>query len=244
MLKLLKPYDILSPKVRLGGLFDGGYVLPLSLICNSSELYTYGVGGDISFEKDFVLSTDHKAYCYDHTIDSPQIDSLYSNNIFFKKEGLSGTKQEFTDNFLNHYQQNNSSGLVLLKIDVEFAEYEFFLNSNITKLAELTSGIVVEFHGLDQDQCRYSFTKICLELSEYFVLNHIHANNWGGTFPYEEGIGMFFMRVDIPRVVEMTFVNKKLIKGYQQDHRTYPLLGLDRPNRADVPDIDLYFTKL
>ena len=40
--------------IRLGGYNDGGYLVGLKSILATSTLISFGIGGDIEFEKDFL----------------------------------------------------------------------------------------------------------------------------------------------------------------------------------------------
>ena len=65
---------------------------------------------------------------------------------------------------------------VMFKADVEGAEFEFLLNTDIAELARITTGLVFEFHYL-QDPTRQKDTFECLKrLNEHFLLCHVHGN--------------------------------------------------------------------
>jgi hypothetical protein len=81
MLSYLKPISVKNlPKKRYGKNSDGGYVIIDGL--KYDNLYSYGVGRDLSFEEDFVKRHDLNCYCYDHNVKCcPQRREEYCVNI-------------------------------------------------------------------------------------------------------------------------------------------------------------------
>ena len=62
----LKPkheYDL----IRLGGSFDGGYLVEKKSIEKSESLITLGLGYEWRFEKDYKRKYNKPIHCYDHT---------------------------------------------------------------------------------------------------------------------------------------------------------------------------------
>lgn len=244
MLEQLKIYDVKSPKVRLGNEWDGGYVLPELMLNESKALFTYGVGNDVSFEVDYINKTNNNVYLFDHTIDkiTVSLDSLKS--MVFKKEGLSYEKTEKLDTFFNHYNENKIDGRVLLKIDIEGDEFQYFLKTDIEKLSKLVTGIVVEFHPTEIKVNINNFFEALEKLNKYFYNCHIHANNYGGTVKHvSDG-----MNINLPHIIEMTFINKEIFLNYNNgsepnlDMGDFPTIH-DRKNDLNRPDISLEFLK-
>jgi hypothetical protein len=230
MINQLKVYNV-GEKVRLGSPHDGGYVLSKKAIEVSSCLFSYGIEDDITFDQDYIKLTQNKVYGYDHTInhihtDYPELFTLY-------KKGISGTTQEETGNFLEHYRELGLSNRVLLKIDVEGCEFEWFENTNISELAQVVTGIVIEFHELYNHEFRDRFILILEKLNEYFYIHHVHGNNHSSFFNYNG--------YDIPNVIELSFIPKDLVEGQPElDDQSFPTT-LDAPNNAEVIDFNLEF---
>jgi hypothetical protein len=241
MIELLKLYDIKSPKIRLGNDCDGGYVIPQILLDHSNALFSYGVGSDISFEIDFVKHSNKPSFSYDHTCNEPAIPDEYKNLMVFKKEGLSHKKEEQLDSFFSHYNESGINGEVFLKMDIEEAEFEYFLNTNIKDLSEIVTGMVVEFHPLNREKNWADFFEIVEKLNEYFYHCHLHGNNYAGASVHTE-YGMDFI---LPHVMEMTFINKKFIKedDVTLDMSDYPNPEYDRKNEWAREDHSLSFLK-
>ena len=54
--------------IRLGNRYDGGYLIDEFSIKKSEILISAGIFYDFKFESDYIVFTNNKAYCYDHTI--------------------------------------------------------------------------------------------------------------------------------------------------------------------------------
>lgn len=233
---LITPKKINHKKIRLGPKEDGGYVVSECVLNNIGSLFTYGSGDFISrpenigFEKDFIKAYKKPVYLFDHTVG---IETHKNNLINFFNEGLGFGEK--CDSFFNHYKKLNIKDNVLLKIDIEGAEYDFFENTDILEISKVVSGMCIEFHSLNIKEFRERFINVCANIENLFVLNHIHGNNWGGVFNYNE--------YNVPIVLELSFVNKKISGEYSVCQDDYPVKDLDYPNKAGEGDIDLYFTK-
>ncbi len=73
--KFLKPkheYDL----IRLGGNYDGGYVVEKNSIEKSEGLITLGLGYEWTFEKDYFRQFKKPIHCYDHTVNYSSIKKL------------------------------------------------------------------------------------------------------------------------------------------------------------------------
>lgn len=246
MINKLALYDSIHQKVRIGNRFDGGYVVPLQALTKSNGLYSYGVGNDISFEKEYVDLMERDAYCFDHTIENFTVEPSYQSRLQYLKEGISGVKTDTCNNFLEHYKERQTQGKVLLKADVEGAEYEFLLNTDIAELSKITTGLVIEFHYLPDPKHREEFFECIGRLNQYFLLCHVHGNNYAGNFTYSEKIpnSNYFRQWSIPQVIELSFINKELVPYIKRDTRIYPCSFLDRGNDLSKPDCDLSFLNL
>lgn len=259
MIKELTLFNPKLPKIRLGYPCDGGYVTAIQALCRSEALFSYGISTDISFETDYVEATNKKAYLFDHTIDNITPDPKVSDNMVFTKEGLSGLKQQNTDNFLSHYNkyfQNREeekpcifSGKVLFKCDVEGCEYEFLLNTDMEKMSKATTGLLFEFHNLKDLKTRIYFFECLRKINKYFYLCHVHGNNNADNFDYfEERVcedlnKTYIEKFSIPSDIELSFVNKEIVNFAQKDTKSYPCNFLDRLNNICRPDSDLTFLK-
>lgn len=229
---LLKPFNIHKIKKRIGNQnpekkeYDGGYVVTNYELEKCVALYTYGVGSDISADKEFYKLTNKPCYLYDHTIDGSVV---YNSNLplKFKKEGLGFTPN--CNDFLKHYKENNTEGEVILKIDVEGSEYNYLLNVDLEELEKKVVSLLIEFHELQSEKCQEAFQIIMNKLDKYFVLHHVHANNYG------------IISNNIPSVPELSFINRRHIEKIEEENIKYPIEGLDYPNTYQYDDVCLDF---
>ncbi len=223
-------YDVGSDKLRLGRDSDGGYIINQTLLNNSSKLITLGYGNEDSFEIDWYKKTNTPIDIYDGTCTCQGICNLYP---------------ELLGNTLNYYQQNvgNYSGQIplshiietaptnsLLKVDIEGGEYSVFDNIDLSS----HSGILIEFHNLDNAVNRFKLSSLITNEFSPFLLFHIHANNWTDTFELEEGGIIMF-----PQTIEIYLINKKLVSNSTVDISYYPIDGLDKPNHSGRKEISL-----
>jgi hypothetical protein len=229
-LKLLKPQNVHLNKVRIGPPEDGGYVMPEFVLQNCSALFNYGVGNDIRYEEEFDRMYNKPVYLFDHTIG---VEAWKKGNLEFKPEGL-GYGENCKEVF-EHYTERGIEGDIFLKIDVEGYEYEYFTRSDTSKLGEYVIGLSLEVHWFENEPNKGNLEKILKRLDEHFILCHIHANNWG----YSSNFG----GIEVPVVLELSFINRKYVDRYEPDNQDYPIVGLDIPNNPNLEDIKLNFLK-
>jgi hypothetical protein len=106
-------------------------------------------------------------------------------------------------------------------MDIEGAEYEVFLSTPDSLLNQFRI-MVVEFHYLDWlfDPFSFRLLSSCFDkILEHFNVVHIHPNNCCGSVR----VGS----VEIPRLLEFTFLNKK------RADRGKPLLAFPHVLDAD-----------
>jgi hypothetical protein len=245
---LLKPQNVFLTKKRFGPDEDGGYVMLDFVLENCSAVFAYGVGGDTRFEEDFFTPIYKKpVYLFDHTIrrmdDNPgfhdeqrrywknQEERWESRDCHFFPHGLGF--QEKCKDFIEDYQELNINGEVLLKIDIEGGEYEYFSKVDISKMDPMVMGMILEVHWIGETDNREKLVNILNELNKYFILFHIHGNNWGKCWKFEKQL--------IPETFELSFVNRRFVEKYESDNQEYPINGLDLPNNYRKKDYKLSF---
>jgi GTP:adenosylcobinamide-phosphate guanylyltransferase len=230
MVDVLKIFNV-GDKIRVGNVNDGGYVIPKIVLEDSKSLFSYGINDDIGFDEHYIKLTNKKVYGYDHTIDG--ISTQYPDNFTLYYEGLSSKKTDKTDNFLNHYKNLNINDRVLLKIDVEGCEYEYFEGTDIFEISKITNCVVIEFHSLNKPEIWNRFLNIIKNLNEYYKICHIHGNNWSPIFNFNYNEEIF----DFPEVIEITFINKDMVKFCEVDLNYYPT-EFDNPNKFNEQELN------
>lgn len=250
IIDLLRPQNVFMTKRRLGAPHeDGGYIMADYVLENCVALFTYGVGNDYRYEEDFSSKYKKPSYLFDHTPSSDglalnvledqkrrYVDELKRINelgLHFFPQGLGF--QEKCKDFQENYEELNINGPVLLKIDVEGHEYNYFMNTDMAKLADKVMAIIVEFHWVCTDTNRDLVLKVLNDIEEYFILFHIHGNRWGDIKLLEGRM--------TPETLELSFINKKYVEKCEPDEQNYPIKGLDVSNRPSHPDYQLTFLR-
>jgi len=247
---------------RLGRNMDGGYLVPTAALAASSKLITFGVGPDWSFEQDFLCtSTRNEVFAYDFSVSSYLFFEDACLSLFKNLSGKSNLHQlhirlkryidwlkfrkerrfHFYENRV--YDRNQFSDCItvdevfgsfksepdfsiILKCDIEGGEYR--IGEQILKYSEKISCIIMELH--DIGPLFPVFKELCLKINANFVVSHIHPNNSSG---YNE--------TSFPDVVEISFLNKSLVKDVRPPSRECALHRDDRPCDPRLPEISLSF---
>jgi len=216
---LIRPFILEGDLIRYGNKSDGGYIVNKKYLNLSNVLYTYGVGGEVSFERDLLIDfPNYNIHLYDHTINEFPI---LQGKVFNHKEGLSSEKQNDCDNFLNHIKINNDEkNNILLKIDVEGEELSYFQKVDLIHFNNVAQ-MILEFH-LDKGTV-IDFINSINNINTYFYCIHVHGNNHGNL--------MIVDNQEFPIVLECTFINKSFVEETPiLSHKDYPIEGLDFSN--------------
>lgn len=241
---------------RLGSKHDGGYVVTDDIISNTDLIVGLGVGTNWDFERDVHKLTGCPVHSYDHTV---KFHSLFRHALrempyFIRKPGkeilrnillpprflyfFSGKNRQFREKVADDskigtdsatiFSRLPDSGSVFIKMDIEGWEYAV-LNS-VKHLYDRISGLVVVLHHLDKPE--HVADLQIHAFKEYFDIVHVHANNHSA-----------LDKDGRPRVLEMTFENKRLSGNNEQESSyEYPIEGLDSPNFTYLADYKLEFT--
>jgi len=240
-------FDTEYKKVRIGDKKDGGYVLLDNISHQTEILYSYGVETNSSFEDEFCKKYNCRAILFDHTVDKPAEDN---NDFLFVKEGLSHIKKENFDTLENHLNRYSNPIHKTLKMDVEWSEWDVFDTMSDNVLSGFDQ-ILCEFHMipvkyLDKHspyftgfhQCVYhgindilkeKYSRVLNKVQENYYIYHVHINN---SIPCVD-----FNGEEVPPLLEVSMVNKNLVKDPRYTIQDFPVDGLDFPNKTDRPDI-------
>lgn len=257
-LRIFHPIEVTGLR-RMGNVFDGGYIVHLRSIDDADCLVNYGVGYNTEFEKDFYRITGKRTLAFDPTLKeiNPIIQKLKAGQIipFLRhlknrvtwgwrekqlrryrikifEEGIASANSAKYKSLAYHY---NKFGLydkkIILKIDVEGAEYDVFSDQVVYKLLENCVQLIVEFHEISKNLEK--LISIMEHISQTHSLIHIHHNNHTGTFIYEGK--------NVPDAIEVTFLSNDYIPEKKYSTVTYPIAGLDSPCHKHKRDIALDF---
>ena len=231
-LRRMEPYNLLGyEKIRIGRDNDGGYVM-IDDFVGVEAAYSIGINDDVSWDN-AIADRGIPVFQYDHTIAAApaQRPEFHWQKLGLAahesiSESLTSLRAEIAKN--KHGNSNN----LLLKIDIEDAEWDVFSLIEAQTLRRFRQ-IAVEFHNLHTLSNNERATKMIRALSSLAVDHrpvHVHANN--------NGEWAILGSIPIPTVLELTFVRRDADKHFVTNSDTFPG-RLDMPNRTDRPDMPL-----
>lgn len=188
--KVLKPFKCLD-LVRLGKVYDGGYLVNKHDVLKSTQLVTFGIGQDFSFEEQFYSINQCPIIAYD---DSSLVETNVNYQTFFTGNNVHvKSKVDITnvETIISQLPENT-----FLKCDIEGGEYE--LLDVVIRNSKLFSGMVFEFHDIHKYESINELMCFISKVNQKLV--HIHINNY-----------MYYKVGDepnqqiIPDVVELVF---------------------------------------
>jgi len=121
---------------------------------------------------------------------------------------------------------------LLLKIDVESAEWKIFAEEPVENMKKFRE-IVVEYHWIHEVENHKLYLDAVKQIENAgFAVAHMHGNNYGG--PMQD-----FGDFSIPDVIEVTYIQKP--EAGCAANIPYKVAGLDMPNSnnpnwAEMPD--------
>lgn len=254
MFKLLKIYNVGFEKIRVGPNRDGGYILLNEHSKKVNNLLSFGVEDNIDFEIDFNKRYKPKlTKLYDHTVKKlPK-----KNNFIFKKKGLGiniSKNFETLESITKNFDDNN-----ILKMDIEYDEWEVFENANTNTLKKFKQ-IIVEFHlfFLDENDVdannkltpyfkqfskdNYNkinkfllkkYENVFKKLIMNFTIFHISANN---SLPIKK-----IFKTKFPQLLELSLVRNDLVKKKKLFKGSLPIKYLDYPNKYYKDDLKNFY---
>jgi len=233
LLNRLRPQDNGHNLIRIGGLGDGGYLLPDDL-SGIGELFSPGSNQLSNFEKDIA--------------DRWKIKSFICDSIEEKPTDLSPF-QDFTPSWVGPYsdgekfisledwvrEKSQASGDLLLQMDIEGAEFQTLISTPLETLNRFRI-IVIEIHFLEALKNRWAFELVYApffnKILQQFDVIHLHPNNCCGLWNYGE--------FQYPRIIELTLHRK------DRSRHLRPLATskheLDYPCVNTNPEISMIFS--
>ena len=163
---------------RLGRDNDGGYIMLDDFDHDDKIAYSFGICDDVSWDKD-IASRGYDVFMYDHTIDGLPEDNPH---FHWSKLGIAdGSTQDdrlkTLDELIaqNHHEDKRS---MILKIDVEGAEWGFIENTSTETLSRF-SQILIEFHGIHAPKYTHRIPAALRKLNQTHKPVHVHGQNIG-----------------------------------------------------------------
>ena len=222
IIEMLRPTKTDLLLHRVGGFYDGGYILPKCI--KPDVIISPGVSNSSTFEEYYA---DRGAICYlfDYSVDSPAI--LHKNFKFTKKFWGLHEDEEHLDCSIWLRKKLKQDQFNILQMDIEGAEYKLLSNSLFKEEIQKFDILVIEFHEFENFIASKNFSKletIFNDLGKNFNIIHFHQNNNYINFKYK-GLAII-------SDFEITMINKN------SENIRYNILGkgdfslteLDRPN--------------
>lgn len=215
------------PMIRIGKCADGGYIM-LDDFEHIEACYSFGIGTEVSWEED-IAAKGIDVYCYDH-----MISYMPGNNekIHFSRYGIAGMDScngilKSMETFMK--QNKTLTNNLILKMDVEGAEWEFIQNTDINIFSHFKQ-MTFELHNLTDENHSNEIFYCLNKLKTTHQPIWIHGNNAG----IAEKSGTYV----VPEMLEITYVRKDSYKMKEWDEYNCPN-SLDYPNVYDFNEIEL-----
>ncbi len=239
--ELLKVYTAYNKEtqinlIRIGQDNDGGYVVPSMALEYSDALIGYGIAADASFEEKFSSIYKKPSFGFDCGVANFKsenklftfIDECIGNDKYLYKEQVSSNKISSYSDHLKKLNLMNKK--IFIKMDIEGAEFEGIFD-DILKHHDNITGIVLEIHMHSSPSSFDKGIKLLNKINEEFLLVHLHGNNSAKEpklFMAKNLIGK------LPKILELTFINKKIVTNYHlSNDQSYPR-EIDMPNDANI----------
>ena len=224
---LLQPVALANCQLqRFGEQNDGGYLMCGNLLSEARAGYSYGISGYDKWGCDISTTFGIKLHQYD-CFNTEQPACPRGATTFHAEcvaEAPRTTEGRVFDTIENQLARNgDGTNRIVLKIDVEGAEWDAFLHASDAVLERIDQ-IAVEFHGAGEEQ----HVRVLERLKKTFHVVHLHFNNFSCD-PYLDPFPSW--------AYEVLFVNKRLgvvdpSKGATVPH---PLDAPNNPKAADCP---------
>jgi hypothetical protein len=184
--QLLQPVALSNCQLeRFGEAHDGGYVMCGNLLNAVQSGYSYGIAGydqwgcEISTARKIAV---HEYDCFDTTV-----PACSAGQTTFHAECVAGAPKtedgRSFDTIAHQFARNGDSAKrIVMKIDVEGAEWDSFLAVPDETLQQIDQ-LAVEFHGIQEAKS----VAVLQRLRKFFEVVHVHYNNAscvGGMKPF------------------------------------------------------------
>ncbi len=208
---------------RFGEAHDGGYPLCANLLGAIQAGYSYGISGydgwGCAVSRRLRIRV-HQYDCFDLREPScPGGETMFHGECI----GTARVTQDGRpfDTLANQFAHNgDSTARLVMKIDVEGAEWDAFLLAPDSALSQIDQ-LDVEFHHVDDPK----YVETIRRLKRFFYIAHVHYNNFscdGSLAPFPSW------------AFEVLLVSKRIAMS---DGSPAPAgSGVDSPNNASVPD--------
>jgi hypothetical protein len=221
--KILKPYQC-HDLIRLGKIYDGGYLVNKQDVLNTDRLLSFGIGTDFSFEEQFSKLSNCSVIAYDESdnvMDNSSYETFFQSKNQHIRQNISTTN---ISEILSYCPKNT-----FLKCDIEGGEYQIL--DDLIRHSNMFTGMVLEFHDVAQGA---NFNEMaCFIAKVNLNLVHVHINNYM-YYKVDEGPE----QQNIPDVFELVFSSSPNV-SWEKNVRLPHLF--DMPNNPLDTDFSISF---
>jgi hypothetical protein len=233
LFELLQPVALTNCRLeRFGEAHDGGYLMCGNLLGKVRSGYSYGIAGYDKWGCD--ISTKFKLPVHQYDCFNLARPACPLGRTIFHEECVAEASKTVDgrrfDTITNQLARNgDSAGRIVLKIDVEGAEWDSFLSIPDQTLDRIDQ-MAVEFHWLQDKDSQWvhddKYARVVRRVKQHFDIAHIHFNNAScadGLEPFPTW------------AYEVSFVNKRLAV-VDSSRRAVGPHRLDAPNNPMLAD--------
>ncbi|APG60124.1 FkbM family methyltransferase [Christiangramia salexigens] len=207
LIENLRPVSTDKELIRLGGEYDGGYLLPDDLL-DIEACFSPGVGTKSSFEKE-CADLGMQIFMADASVNGPAVkDDRFS----FISKFIGGKNQKdfiTLEKWISTVNISPDKDL-LLQMDIEGHEYQVLKQTPVELLKRFRI-IIIEFHRLGAMGSSYFYQEnrdVFKKLNLNHKCVHIHPNNCCGINNLKG--------IETPIAAEFTFLRKDRISSEQK----------------------------
>jgi len=224
---------------RVGEDNDGGYVMcEDDLDKGLVGAYSYGINGFDGWGMAIASKYKIPLNEYDCT-NSKQPAVCDGCTVHFHGECIlnqNGTPKHLYKTMGQQFQDagnaKSADRSLLLKIDVEAAEWKVFAEEPVENLRKFRE-IVVEYHWINQERNHALYLAAVKKIEAAgFAVTHLHGNNHGGGLQW-------FGDYSIPNVLEVTYIQKPSAGCSAEVPYHIPLDQVNNANGVEIPDATL-----
>ena len=205
LLNILKPKSSPFPLVRVGGCWDGAYLIP-DVLVGIDACFSPGVCNFKRFEDELALKYGIKSHMCDFSSDIDKFETpLIKDMQTFRRKWLDVSDSPdciSLDDWVEDFC-SDPHGDLMLQMDIEGSEYRNLLDISESTLKRFRV-LVIELHGLDVlsdiSNSEHELALTLRKLNKFHTCVHVHPNNCSGAFLHRP-TGM-----NVPNVLEVSFL--------------------------------------
>jgi len=231
-LERIYPIESGHKLVRIGESGDGGYIVPDDFK-GVKYCFSPGVADNAKFEETIWRQYKISSFLADYSVDAPPESDV---EFDFEKKFLGNRSDDIylrLEEWVNNKLPKNPKADLILQMDIEGSEYPVLLDAPADILRRFRI-MVIEFHGLQAMLDRNAlpfFDQLFAKLTRDFYVVHNHPNNVRQPLRYKG--------IEIPQLVEMTFLRKDRVLDKNPEFRRDFPHPLDTPCVPSFPEVTL-----